>query len=98
MFDEDSKAKSFSLSRTKVSYIVNFGLAPYFKEKLVENINKSGIFSISFDESFNKVLQKTQMDIIVRFMDNNCTVATQYFTSQFLGHCTANDLKNSLLQ
>ena len=48
---------------------------------------------ISFDESLNNVLQKEQMDIIVRFWDKKKNkVSSRYLNSQFLGHTRAADL------
>ena len=50
-------------------------------------------YVISFDESLNKVLQKEQMDIIVRFWDKEKNkVSSRYLNSQFLGHTRAADL------
>ena len=43
---------SISLSRTKATYLISDGLGPYFKKKLVEDINESGIyFTIQYDET-----------------------------------------------
>ena len=52
---------------------------------------------ISFDESLNKVLQKEQMDIIVRFWDKEKNkVSSRFLNSQFLGHTRAADLLQKL--
>ena len=34
MFPDSEIAKQFSLGKDKMSYLINFGLAPYFKTKL----------------------------------------------------------------
>ena len=48
---------------------------------------------ISFDESLNKVLQREQMDINVRFCNEEKNkVLSRYLNSQFLGHTRAADL------
>lgn len=50
---------------------------------------------IGFDESLNKVAQKEQMDVSVRFcMDDgsqnkNSTVTSRYFGSAFWGHANS---------
>jgi len=50
-------------------------------------------YTVSFDESLNRVNQKKQMDMIVRFCDHKVNkVADKYFKSEFLGHATAADL------
>ena len=78
------------------SYMINFGLGPYFENILLEAIKKSRWYSVSFDESYNDIINKTQMDIVVRYMFNN-RVVSQYLTTKFLGHTTTEDLKESLL-
>ena len=46
-----------------------------------------------FDEFYNKISKRGQMDLLVRLWDikNNC-VATQYFNSKFLGKAAAQDI------
>ena len=88
-------AQSCQLARTKLSHMVNFGLGPYFQNTLLEAINKSRWYGVSFDESYNDIINKSQMDIVVRYMCNNRLVS-QYLTSKFLGHTTAEDLTENL--
>lgn len=65
-------------------YIVNFGLAPYFREKLNNETYGSELHSISFDESLNKLVQECKMDIIVGFWDNlSNKVQVQFWNSMF---------------
>lgn len=55
------------------------------------------MFVIGFDESLNKVEQKQQMDISIRYWDEQSQqVSTRYLTSIFLNHTTAEDLKEAL--
>ena len=70
MFSDSETVKKFSLGRTNCSYFVNFGIAPHFKT-ILHNVQKSPFFTVSFDESLNKVLQNEQMDIQVCFWDEN---------------------------
>ena len=59
-------------------------------------VTECSFFTVSFDESLNKVSQKGQMDIIVRFWSSPCgEVATRYLTSTFLEHATAQHLMNA---
>ena len=39
----------------KLSYMICFGFAPYFKERLIDDIRASVCYVVSFDESYNKV-------------------------------------------
>ena len=55
------------MGKTKQSYLVTFGLAPYFKEMLTEAIKDCTDVTVIFDEAFNDALQKEQMDILLRF-------------------------------
>ena len=68
--------------------------SPFYKEELANKVHQPGtIFVVSFDESLNKVLQEEQMDLLLRFWDNELDrVVTRYFNSVFLGHTRAQDL------
>ena len=64
MFQDSPTASKLSLGATKMSYLLNFGIAPYFKNLLLDEIKASPYYVLSFDESLNTVLQKDQMDVI----------------------------------
>lgn len=91
MFPDSDVAKKFTCGATKCSYLVCFGLAPFFIEVLTDAVRAADCFSVSFDESMNRVTQKEQMDLHVRFWDKD-KVVTRYLGSQFLGHTRAVDL------
>ena len=85
MFPDSQVASKFSLSKTKCSYIINFGLASCFIEILLSQIKASSFFVISYDESLNKILWNEQMDCIIRFWINKTVVVcSRYFDSKFL--------------
>ena len=69
MFPNSNIAKSFELGVTKLKYVINFGIAPYFRDILYNHL-KSDCFVISFDESLNDYTQNCQMDILIRFFDH----------------------------
>lgn len=91
MFSESEIAKKFNCGSTNCSYLIRFGLAPFFKEELASNILQPGsVFVVPFDEPLNRVLQA---DLLLRFLDNELNiVVTRYFDSVFLGHTRAEDL------
>jgi hypothetical protein len=93
MFADSEIARKITMGRTKLSYMICHGLAPYFHDQLVENVNLCDEYVICFDEALNTVSQRGQMDLVVRYWNTtkNCVV-TQYLTSAFLGHATAEDL------
>ena len=84
-----------SLGADKVSYIISFGIAPYFKSKMMEKLTKPKplMFTASFNESFKSVVNKNQSDVHLTFFDDATQeVSTRYFGSSFLGHSTATDI------
>ena len=94
MFPDSSIAKEFKIYKTKCSYIICFGLAPYFKELFMRKLKEADCkFVISFDESLNRILQEELMDLIVHLWDKERQkVSMLYYGSKFLGHTTSKDL------
>lgn len=94
MFPDSKIAQKFTLGQAKVAYTVVYGLAPYFQSSLTDAVNKCEVFVACFDEALNRIAQRGQMDIVVRFWDSSRNiVATRYLNSTFLGHATARDLE-----
>ena len=58
MFSDSSIAANVSMSKTKCAYLVNYGIATNFKKLLGEDLLQSAMYSVSFDESLNTVLQQ----------------------------------------
>jgi hypothetical protein len=76
--------QQMSLGRDKASYSVQFGLAPYFHDRLMDCVNKAPVYVVCFDESLNKVTQEKQMDCHVRYYDcATYQVTTRFITSFF---------------
>ncbi|XP_063218622.1 uncharacterized protein LOC134528886 [Bacillus rossius redtenbacheri] len=101
MYHDSKIAAKLQLGKSKVSYTIVHGLAPEFQKELHADISKSSHLVVGFDESLNKIAQKQQMDISVRYWNEDDSITcTRYLTSAFLGHSTAADLlsafKNSL--
>ena len=96
MFSDSKIAEKFSCGKTKCSYIVCFGIAPYFKGQLDNTFTEAEHLVAMFDESFNKTSQKGQMDMHVRFWDDDKNrVATRYYNSEFMGKASAKDIFES---
>lgn len=50
-------------------------------------------FTVSFDESLNKIAQKAQMDIVIRYFEESKNiVVTKYYNSRFLYRASADNL------
>ena len=83
----------------KARYLIICGIFPAFKQKIKCTINDSPWFSISFDEILNRNLQKCQIDVNLRYWNNENSVAeTSYIDSQFLLRPNAANLKNVLVE
>lgn len=98
MFPDSSVASKFRMEATKCKYIKNYGLAPHFSNELKDKLQQCDDYIICFNESLNKIIERGQMDIFVRFFDiNSIRVQTEYFNSVFLGRATAQDLLESFI-
>ena len=98
MFPDNKIAKSFQLSKTKWGYIINYGLAPYFKELVTNAVWASPLFVLSFDESLNNMPQEEQRDSQVQYWDSNeKEVSMWYLNSHFLKHLNAKNLLDAVL-
>ena len=54
---------------------------------------------ICFDEAFNEISKKGQMDIVIRFWDSSTNkVCSRYLSSSFMGHSTAENIMNNFLE
>ena len=52
-----------------------------------------------YDESLNRVLQEEQMDVVLRYFNNeSCMVETSYFDSAFLKRSNSQNLHVKLLE
>lgn len=95
VYDDSSIAQGIKLGKSKAQYLTVYGIAPYFQKLLLEELGNSRFVVVAFDESLNKVSQKGQMDIHVRFWREN-KVESRYLTSKFLGHATATNLRQAI--
>jgi hypothetical protein len=94
MFPESSEAAAFKCGETKARYLAAFGILPYLKSQLVENLGDNP-YVVLFDESLNKKTQTKQLDVLLRFWGES-GVETRYLGSEFMGHATADDLMAAL--
>ena len=97
MFPDSQIAQQFSLSKTKCGYYINYGLAPYYRELLIDKIKQSPFFTVLFDESLNKVLQQEQMDAHIRYWCVNTNrVKSRYLDSQFFNRPNADNITKGI--
>ena len=88
-FPDSKIVKDMRLGADKVKYVINFGIAPVFKNALAESIKKSEFYVVSFDESINDNTQNCEMDVLIRYFDGDGNkIKTHYLDSHFLNHST----------
>ena len=69
MFPDTDIARCYSIVKTKLSYVINFGIATHFRTLRLEELLELKFYTVSFDGSLNKVVQKCQMDFRLGFWD-----------------------------
>ena len=67
MFSECPTAHKFQLGPDKLKYVINWGLAPHFKDLFKAKLQNSKFLVIYFNESLNKSTLKCQMDTGIHF-------------------------------
>ncbi|KAJ8672178.1 hypothetical protein QAD02_003437 [Eretmocerus hayati] len=96
---DDEIIREIQLGRTKIGYTVLYGIALYCESQLIQDLKSCGFLSIAFDESLNKVVKKSQMDIHVKYWNERTNQAeTRYYDSCFLGHTRSCDLLSALVK
>ena len=70
MFPYSDIPDKFSLGKDKARYMIIYGIYPAFKEKLKSMINNSLWYSVYFDENLNKNQQNFQMDVNLRYWND----------------------------
>ena len=80
------------LGKDKLKYVVNYGIATFFAERLKKQESESE-FVVCYDENLNKIIQESEIDLVLRFCDTcKNKVQVRYLDSIFLGQETAADL------
>ena len=94
----DSKiVEKLCLGSTKLAYLITHRLAPFFHDELLKLISSK--YVICFDEAFNEISKKGEMDIVIRFWVSSMKkVCSRYLFSSVMGHTTAEDIKDNFLE
>ncbi|XP_062564961.1 uncharacterized protein LOC134227461 [Armigeres subalbatus] len=97
MFPDSDIAAKMEMGRTKVGYLLTYGIAPYYTKELMSALEECVEFAIGFDETLNKISQRQQMDIGVRFWNRiSGQVESRYLGSAFLSSTKAKDLVDGI--
>ena len=65
MFPDSTIAEKFCLQEAYCAYFINYVIAPDFRPTLMNNVKDSEFYAVSFDESWNTLIQMGQMDLLV---------------------------------
>ena len=93
IFSDSQIAKDFQASQTKMTYPINFAIAPYFLEIHISELKTCNYYSVSLHGSLNDIIQTCQMDVHLRYWNSSKNqICARYLDSKFMGHATANNL------
>lgn len=96
MFPDSKIASEFTMDSTKLSYVVSYGLGPYFI-KQTASLLQNNFYCLEVDETTSLSVLK-QLDIYARvFNPETQQVDVHYLQSKLLGHATAEILKDAIL-
>ncbi|KAH8008727.1 hypothetical protein HPB51_003374 [Rhipicephalus microplus] len=99
MFPTSEVAAKAQLGKDKVDYTICYGIALYFRNMLLSSLVNVPYLVVCFGEALNKVTQKQQMDVLIRYWDAaDYSVKTRYLTFCFMGHTCAEDLASAFRQ
>ena len=97
MFNDSNIVKSFQLGNNNCGYYVNYVVAPFFESKITKVLNESPCYSVSVDESLSKIFQLEQMDLNVKFRDDELGVAKVIIILPFFfGMWNAENIENEI--
>ena len=96
LFPDSKIPEQLKLGRTKLGYLLQFGLAPYYKEQvfslLLPVTGFAPKFVYCFDQAFNHISKRKEMDVhVFYFHEEKQQVVRSYIGSHFLGHANAEE-------
>ena len=100
MFVNSTIVQHMTMSRTKVSYMMGYGLEPHFLQMTVDDIPSSPYTfnTIHFDET-TTVQVKKQMDVLVRyFSETNGEIEVRFLKALLFRHAFGEKVGDELLK
>lgn len=91
MFPDSEIAKCYKQGSSKVRYIIQYGIAPYFQKLLEDEVSDSP-FTFKFDETTTSQVKKQYDGHIQFWSEKENRIVNNYCGSLFVGHCTSEDL------
>ena len=95
MFPDSKFAQKYQMHKSKLCYVVGYGLAPHYTVQLQKDA-KDKLYCFHFDETTTSQIKK-QYDGYATYKTNTGIVTT-YFGSLFVGRCSAVKLKEHMFE
>ena len=91
-------ADGFSMSRSKISYLLSDGLGPAYSKMLLYDVkNSRNSFSIQYDETTQAQVKK-QMDLLIRYWSpEHDEVWCRYYKSSFFAHADGKSVATAII-
>ena len=98
-FPDPVIAKHVALGPKKMSYMVAYGLGPYFQQKIVRDITEGhSYFTLHFDDTVCAQVKK-HMDLLVHYWSEKSNgIKVIYLASIMLGHAKADTVVHEMLK
>ena len=92
-------AADFTMSRSKVSYMISDAFGPYFTERLIYDVNKSKEpFTLHYDET-TTTQNKRQMDLHLRYWsESSSQVESKYYSSLLFDHAEGKVVADAIME
>ena len=91
MFPDSKIAKDYSQSKTKVKYVIEFGIAPHIRSLVQADIYERP-FTFHFDETTTSQVKKQYDGYVTYYSKSRKEVCNAYCGTLFVGRCTADDM------
>ena len=97
MFPDSHIAAKYSQEETKSKYFVQFGLAPFVKDELITDVQKT-LYPFKFDKITNSQVKKQYGRYVSCFSKKLCKIVTLYCGTLFVGCCMADGLVDNFFE
>lgn len=97
MFSGDV-AEHFSMSKSKVSYLLSDGLGPHYRREMCASICETkSVFTLQYDETANTQNRK-QCDLLLRYWSETAgEIRVQFLKALMFGHAKGKDVSIAIL-
>ena len=91
MFPDNTIAKGYQQSDSKVQYVIKYGVADHLKKQLIYDV-KNTPYPFLFDETTYSQVKKQYDGYVIYWTKRSDSIVHSYCGSLFVEHCTAFDL------